>query len=235
MDSSMLSNLDLHLAWKRMKGDRPYRTFYTHPRLIAWIELDLEEWFASAKKRLLDGYVPHTSLTCFVPKPGWLVRPGTVLDEQDELVFNALVGSLYGSAYKLLAAFQGDPDVAYQLQSDESKTEWLHIGFRVWTEWRTKSLEKLKTSQFVVLADIAGFYENIDLQRLSSDLTRICDDGAGTECQRLERTLALRRALVFQRLWNVETMLVLHRCPLLVGLRWLARRCWFNAVCSISV
>lgn len=170
MDPSALDALDLHLAWQRMKGDRPHRAFYTHPRLINWLELDLEEWFGSVRKRLLEGYVPHTSLTCFVPKPGWLVRPGTVLDEQDELVFNALVGSMYAKAYKLLAGFQGDPDVAYQLQSEETKKEWLQTGFRVWTEWRTKSLEKLKTSQFVVLADIAGFYENIDLQRLSSDL-----------------------------------------------------------------
>jgi hypothetical protein len=170
MDPSIVGELDLHLAWQRMKNDRPHRTFYTHPRLIEWIELDLEGWFASVRKRLIDGYVPQTSLTCFVPKPGWLVRPGTVLDEQDELVFNALVGSLYGKAYTRLASLQGDPDVAYQLQPDETKKEWVQPIFLSVPQWRTKSLDKLKASQFVVLADIAGFYENIDLQRLRSDL-----------------------------------------------------------------
>lgn len=170
MDSSGIGKLDLQLAWQRMKGDRPHRAFYTHPRLIEWIELDLDGWFTSLTERLSDGYVPHTSLTCSVPKPGWLVRPGTLLDEQDELVLNALIGSLYSKAYELLGTFQGDPDVAYQLETDGAKKEWLQTGFRIWTEWRTKSLQKLKTSQFVVLADIAGFYENIDLQRLSSDL-----------------------------------------------------------------
>jgi hypothetical protein len=168
--SSTLDDLDLHLAWQRMKGDRPGRAFYTHPRLIEWIELDLDAWFELVRKRLLTGYVAQKPLTCLVPKPGWLVRPGTVLNVQDELVFNALVGSLYGEAYKRLGGFQGDPDVAYQLQSKENKKEWLKTGFLTAAEWRAKSLDKLRPSQFVVLADIAGFYENIDLQRLRSDL-----------------------------------------------------------------
>jgi hypothetical protein len=178
MDSSIVDELDLRLAWQRMKGDRPDRTFYTHPRLIEWIELDLDGWFATAKKRLVEGYQPQTPRTCFAPKPGWLVRPGTVLDEQDELVFNALVGSFYGEAYKLLAASQGDPDAAFRVQSDATKKEWVQPISRAWDEWRTKSLEKLEASQFVVLADIAGFYENIDLQRLNSDLKSFCSKEA---------------------------------------------------------
>jgi hypothetical protein len=170
MEPSEIAKLDLALAWQRMKLDRPDRAFYTHPRLIEWIEFDLEGWFASIRQRLWEGYVPHPSLTCSVPKPGWLIRPGTVLDEQDELVFNALVGSLYQRAFELLGPFQGDPDIAYQIQSNASNKEWIRTGFRVWAEWRTKSIQNLKGAQFVVFADIAGFYENIDLQRISSDL-----------------------------------------------------------------
>jgi hypothetical protein len=79
-------------------------------------------------------------LTCTVPKPEWLVRPGTVLDEQDELILNALVGILYEKAYKLLGPFQGDPDIANQLHSNASSKEWINRGFRVWDEWRIKSI-----------------------------------------------------------------------------------------------
>ena len=159
-----------------MKLDRPNRAFYTHPRLFEWIELDLEGWFASVKQRLRDGYTAHPSLTCSVPKPGWLVRPGTVLDEQDELVLNALIGSLYGKAYESLGPFQGDPDIAYQLQPNAAAREWIRTGYRVWAEWRTKSSQKLSGAQFVLSSDIAGFYENIDLHRLSSDLKPLCAD-----------------------------------------------------------
>src|SRR6185437_1262737 len=173
METSIINKLNLPLAWERMKFDRPHRSFYTHPRLFDWIQVDLEAWFAAVRQRLQDGYTPQMSMTCYVPKPGWLVRPGTVLDEQDELIFNALIGSLYKNAYELLGPMQGDPDMAYQVQKDSEHNEWLLSGFSVWTQWRTKSMQKLKKAQFVVLADIAGFYENIDLQRLNSDLKQL--------------------------------------------------------------
>ena len=172
---SLVDLLDLPLAWQRMNLDRPDRVFYTHPHLFEWIEIDLKGWLFSVEQRLRDGYAPHTALTCAVPKPGWLVRPGTVLDEQDELVLNALVGAMFTRCYDLLKTFQGDPDVAFQLQKPSMK-KWVKRGFVISAEWRTKSLQKLKTAQFVVLSDIAGFFENIDLQRLNSDLKRICDD-----------------------------------------------------------
>jgi len=114
--------------------------------------------------------VPHPSLTCFAPKPGWLVRPGTVLDGQDELVLNALVGGIYGKAYESLGPFQGDPDVAYQLNPSPEAKEWIRTGVRYWDEWRTRSSQRLNGAQFVVVADVTGFYENIDLERLRSDL-----------------------------------------------------------------
>jgi hypothetical protein len=99
-----------------MKFDRPDRVFYTHPHLFEWIQIDLKGWFSSVEQRLRDGYAPNTSLTCAIPKPGWLVRPGTVLDEQDELVLNALVGAMLTKCHDLLKPFQGDPDIAFQLQ-----------------------------------------------------------------------------------------------------------------------
>jgi hypothetical protein len=171
MEETIINLLDLTLAWERMKLDRQHhRVFYTHPRLFDWIQVDLDGWLSATRQRLRDGYTPHTSMTCYVPKAGWLVRPGTVLDGQDELIFNALIGTLYKNAYDLLGDAQGDPDIAYQIQKDSVRKEWILSHYSAWTQWRTKSALKLKKAQFVVLADIAGFYENIDLQRLSSDL-----------------------------------------------------------------
>jgi hypothetical protein len=39
-------------------------------------------------------YHPTDSAVVFVPKAGWMVRPGAVLHGEDELVFNALLGRL---------------------------------------------------------------------------------------------------------------------------------------------
>ena len=145
-------------------------------KLIEWLELDLEGWFSSIRRQLEKGFIPHPSLTCSAPKPGWLVRPGTVLDVRDEVILNAIIATLHTAAYGLLGSFQGDPDIAYQLQRQDNVKEWIFTGYRVWQEWRTKSLVKLTGTQFVVFADIAGFYENIDLQRLRNDLNLLSVD-----------------------------------------------------------
>ena len=87
------------------------------------------------------------------------------------MVYNALLGSFHGEICKAIGWSQGDPDVAYQFQRSPSKPEWIDSGFLVWEQWRTKYLAKLKKGvQFVVFADISAFYENIDLNRLASDL-----------------------------------------------------------------
>jgi hypothetical protein len=92
-----------------------------------------------------------------VPKPGWLVRPGSVLDLQDEIVFNAILAIFYEAIYHQIGAFQADPDIAYQLQRQTNSLQWIRTGYKVWREWREKSLEKLSHGcQFVVVADIAG-------------------------------------------------------------------------------
>ncbi len=107
-----------------------------------------------------------------------MVRPGATLNVRDEIVFNALLGRYHKNIWNTIGWSQGDPDVAYQFQRSSKKVEWISSGFPVWNQWRTKSLGKLtRTTRFVVFADIAGFYENIDLNRLSSDLRTIGFEG----------------------------------------------------------
>src|SRR5205814_4488384 len=97
-----------------------------------------------------------------------------VLDLADEVVFNALIGHFLPHIWQAIRWSQGDPDIAYQLKPPVSNPAWISSGFRVWREWRQRSLDKLKKGiQFVVFADIAGFYENIDLPRLRSDLAAL--------------------------------------------------------------
>jgi hypothetical protein len=177
-----IDNLDFSLAWKRLRLDRPDRVFFTPPHSLDWIESDLARWLETVNSQTQSGYAPKPSQTCLVPKPGWLVRPGSVLDLQDEIVFNALLATFHDRIYRQIGGFQGDPDIAYQLQSDSRLPRWIRTGFRVWREWREKSLHKLtQGSQFVVIADIAGFYENIDLNRLYTDLRPLAINSAALD------------------------------------------------------
>lgn len=154
-----------------MKLDRPNRSFTTHPHLISWIESDLKHWLDGISERLARGYAAHPCAVCDVPKGNWMVRPGSVIDERDEVVVNAILGRHHERIWKVLGAFQGDPDIAYQFQCDPAGTEWVRSGFLVSKQWREKSVTKLtKATRFVLFTDIAGFYENTDLPRLASDL-----------------------------------------------------------------
>ena len=167
--------LNLHLAWQRLKQDRPQRCFVQHPYAINWIDSHRDNWLTAIDDRLNKGYSPAPALTCQAPKSGLLVRPGVVLDLADETVLNALVGEFLPQIYSTIGWSQGDPDIAYQLKEATGNSEWLRTGFKVWKEWREKALEKLKDGvQFVAVTDIAAFYENIDLGRLNSDL-RTCE------------------------------------------------------------
>lgn len=170
---------DLHLAWQRLKIDHQNRRcFVTHPYLYRWIEADLNSWLTTVAGVLDRGYAPGDCLFCNEPKGGWMVRPGATLEVRDEIVFNAVLGHYHKNIWNAIGRSQGDPDVAYQFQRASKKAEWVHSGFPVWSQWRTKSLDKLRRNiRFVVFADIAGFYENIDLNRLSSDLRTIGFEG----------------------------------------------------------
>lgn len=160
-----------------MKLDRPRRCFVTHPYVFDWIAPDLLEWFQIIEDELDQGYAPQDCLPCNRPKGNWMVRPGAILDLKDEVVLNAILGSGYMKIFEGLRWSQGACDLAYQLTGKNDEPEWIRSGFLVWREWREKSLSKLSSQvKFILVTDIAGFYENIELSRLQSDLSPFFPD-----------------------------------------------------------
>lgn len=169
-----IAALDLDVAWRRLCQDRPERVFVCHPFLFEVIESDLPAWLAGVKARLVGGYTPSPAVTCYAPKGDHMVRPGAVLALEDELVFNAALGAVHEHVWKRIGGAQGKTDLAYQLASPSKTPLWVKRGFLVWTEWRRQSLRLLDDGVFYVLtADLAAFYENIDLHRVASDLKSI--------------------------------------------------------------
>ena len=164
---------ELRLAYDRAKSDRPGRCFIEYPHLIKWAELDLSEWLQDLKDKCSSGFQPHSSRLCWVPKPNSLLRPGNILHFKDEVIYNLLLERLYEAIWKKLESFQKEPDAAYVL-TGQSKKGWFQSSFTSWANFRTKSLKYLQDgTSFVVVADITGFYENIDTDKLLSDLRQI--------------------------------------------------------------
>lgn len=174
---SPLSLDELARGLARVNLDRPDRAFFNHPHLLEWIKSNEKLWLESLYAKVLKGYIPSGCVTCYVPKGNWLVRPGSVLTIEDEVMYNALVGRTYPEIWERLKNFQKDPDVAYQLQ-DPSEKDWIKRGFLVWKDWRELSVQKMTDRvSYVVFADIAAFYDNIELSVLRSDLAALNVDG----------------------------------------------------------
>ena len=92
--AGLVEHLDLEFGWKRVRIDRPERVFFTPAHTLDWVESDLSNWLEIVARHIRNGYAPKPSQTWFVPKPGWLVRPGCVPDLQDEIIYNAVLATL---------------------------------------------------------------------------------------------------------------------------------------------
>lgn len=126
------------------------------------------------KSRLNSGtYVPQLCDIANVPKGKGAVRPGAILTFEDQIAYTMLVDSLYPALHAELSSLQGVSDFAYQLQPQDHAV-WFKHQFTCWNEFKNRSLDKvLEGSQFVVVTDVTGCYENIDLNLLIGDLRRI--------------------------------------------------------------
>lgn len=169
---------ELRLAWRRYKFDRPDRCFVVHPYVTEWLDdLNRDAWLERIQQRIEKGFEPASGRVCFVPKPGHLLRAATVLSPEDEVVYNFLVGRLLPQIHLELYPLQarkGGSDFGYQLQPSPSTPRWTRKQIESWHHLRRFSVERLATFPFVVVADIAGFYDNIDLDRLIWELRDVC-------------------------------------------------------------
>lgn len=167
--------LDLHAAWKRVREDiSTNRTFVHHPFEIELIDSDLDGWLKSLAESLrTERYHPSVAYICEIPKAKGHIRPGALLTAPDRVVYAACVGACLPAIKKALGWSQGKVDFGYRLTRKQNDPEWIQNQFRGWSDFRKESLEQAQGNKFVVVADLAAFYENIDLSLLISDVRKL--------------------------------------------------------------
>jgi len=183
---------ELDLAWRRYKRDLRNRCFVYHP----WIESDLPSWLDALAVEIEHDYAPRPSQLVAVPKAGNLVRPAAILEPEDAVVYNFAVGRALPGIAQHIAWSQGAIDIPYPLPKSPDAVDWTQPGFLVWQNFGQVSTQRLTDDvDYVVFTDITGFYENIDIQRLASDLSAIgTDRGVVDLLQRCLRNWALPRS-----------------------------------------
>lgn len=149
--------------------------FVRFPFEIELFERHKDEELERIKGELERGvFLPKPCGLAEVPKGKGAVRPGAVLSLDDQLAYTLLVDSIYPELYAELINLQSVSDFAYQLQPLDYRNSWFKHQFKCWDDFKKKSINEISEgSQFVVITDVTGCYENIDLNLLMIDLRRI--------------------------------------------------------------
>ena len=161
---------ELHEAFRRVQADLRERTFYRPPSLVETVASHRVEWLAGLQERLNNGtYVPRPALQLNVPKPGWHVRPAAVLALEDHTVYNYLALSARARvAQEVLWSQQRDIRFSHHVELRGRR--WFRRDFVGWKQFDGSSLRRTEKKPYVLVTDIAGYYENIDIGRLVQDL-----------------------------------------------------------------
>jgi hypothetical protein len=177
--SGLLDAFDLDLAWRRTKADlQNGRTFVHSPLEIELVEADLASWLQRLGEKVAANYQPHSVILADVPKGNGGVRPAAMLQVEDRVIYAAIVGALLPQINAALSWSQGTVDFSYRLSEVLRRVEWFTNRFNAWAAFRNASVSKIDDgASHAVITDITGFYENIDLQVLFSDLRQLgCQD-----------------------------------------------------------
>jgi hypothetical protein len=172
MSAELAHHLNIPLAWKRMKADLPDRVFVKHPFELRLIEHDVDGWLTEMQTIISEGkYRPGSLMICDVPKGQGAVRPGGHLSIPDALMYAALVGSCFPAIHQTLQWAQGTVDFSYLLSEVPDDPKWITPEINGWKNFQKETVQRLdRGASFVIFADITGYYENIDISTLISDV-----------------------------------------------------------------
>jgi hypothetical protein len=166
---------ELRDAWFSILEDARHFRFVVHPYEILLVNEDRESWLAAVQRDVRDGtYAPEVPDIADIPKGKGLVRPGSLLSLRDQVVYATLVGRCLGSIARVITTLFDSIDYAHRLRRPVDRRNWLKHWFKDWEDFVEASVSRANVAPniWVLETDIAGFYENIDLALLESDLIR---------------------------------------------------------------
>ena len=165
---------ELNDAFRHVRDDLRERAFYRHPSDLEIVTSHRNEWLADLQDRLgNEVYVPRAALRLSVPKADWQVRPAAVLLLEDHTVYNYLALLARAQIAPLLSWFGEERDSIlkpYRIAREAVVPKEFCWGGRLLMK---SSLRRIEKNKHVLVTDIAGYYENIDIGRLVQDLRAV--------------------------------------------------------------
>lgn len=173
---SLNEKLELDLAWRKTKFSSKDRLFVDKPHIVDLLAKNEEEWLSKVRDSFDEDYNFNYSRVVDLPKQEYHVRPASVLDINDSLLYSALVLELYEDIHQSISWSAGKYRFSHILKEDKEGKKWLEYYLDYWENWNNISRRLIEEDyNYVLFSDIAGFYENISIKRLISDLRDISD------------------------------------------------------------
>ena len=164
---------ELNDAFRHVRDDLRERAFYRHPSDLEIVTSHRFEWLAGLQAQLdRETYVPRPVLRLSVPKADWHVRPAAVLTLEDHAVYNYLALSARTQIAPQLS-WSERKGIRFSNHIELRRKRWFRRSFVGWKAFDKSSLRRTDKKTHVLVTDIAGYYENIDIGRLVQDLRAV--------------------------------------------------------------
>jgi len=158
--------LDFELAWERVKEDLRKVCFCDNPYIVNIAEANRTKWLDYIKSTFKNPTIPPV---VDIPKKNWHIRPASMLTVQDQVIYSALLLDGIEEIKNALEWSSNKKRFSYVLKRNQKTKYWLEYGW-YWKNFNTKSIELAHEYDYVLITDIAGYFENINIKRLISDL-----------------------------------------------------------------
>lgn len=168
----IVDELDFGLAFRRVRHDAE-SDFLQMPLELKIFEYLYEENIRHLKESILqDTYRVKSLRKIWVPKRDFFLRPGSIPHLEDRIVFQAIIDRIAPSLESIILPLSEEVVFSHRLNRHEhNKSMYIHPR-TLWLAFPKKATEYCNTSniQYVLVSDIASYFENIDLRHLNDTL-----------------------------------------------------------------
>jgi hypothetical protein len=167
----VVDDLDFLTAFHRVRYDSQF-DFIQFPVEVAIFEPQIDARIQSLKDAIKqDSYTVGSLRTIWVPKRNYLLRPGSIPHLDDRIVFQALVDRVAPILEAQLSPIDDRIVFSSRLDPDPKSESMLLHPRDQWLSFTKRAVELCTDSPYLLVSDIASYFESIDLTLLLDTLT----------------------------------------------------------------
>lgn len=172
--------LNFDLAWRKTKRDYTHymNSFTSMPYISDILDSKQDEWLDNLETKLSNGeYEPQGLRIVEVPKSGFHIRPASSLYIEDHVIYSSLLLEVYDDIRSEISWSANNRRFSHILLDDKSSSnKWEAFQRDPWKVMQDRKIELAQEYEYVLISDISGFYENIEVPTAISTIRQMGGD-----------------------------------------------------------